>query len=171
MFARLTDCFSLWKGSFNLHTQFTYHYQRHILFNFISIPRKIVVTWLQAEEHSSKVSIGQTVFDVDGRQEELFSWLESLINSSMKRVAVIMAYFWQSICLCYGKFANIATNKKLAKISYITWWQDNMVIAIVNSFFESEIGFFFRPISISGVLELFDNDLSEKTRSVWRERL
>ena len=92
VFAQQTDCF--------LHTNSTYNYQRHNItllifhqfqFNFFSISWKIVVTLLQAEEHSSKVSIGQTVFDVDGRQEELFSWLESLINSSMECVAVIMA--------------------------------------------------------------------------------
>ena len=124
VFAPLTDHFSLGKGSLNLHTNSTYNYQiQNIIlliflqfqFNFFSISWKIVVTWLQAEEHSSKVSIGQTVFDVDGRQEELFSWLESLINSSMECVAVIMAQFWQSIFLCYGKFASITTNKKPVK--------------------------------------------------------
>ena len=120
-------CTIFWKRFPQLTTKSRYHKDKDtksicsyfILFNFFSISWKIVVTWLQAEEHSSKVSIGQTVFDVDGRQEELFSWLESLINSSMECVAVIMAYFWQSIFLCYGKFANIATNKKLAKIYYL----------------------------------------------------
>ena len=150
VFAQLTDCFSLGKGPLILHTKSTNHYQKHksnlfifhqFQFNFISIPSKIVFTWLHAEEHSSKVSIGQPVFDIDGRQEELFSWLESLINSSMKCVAVIMAYCWQSIFHCNGNFVSITTNKKPVKTLKITWWQDNIVTATVHSLLESEIGF------------------------------